>query len=57
MQCRSSQRSYNMVRALGQLGVEKAVNMSASCLGFSTEQYANDVLQGRSPIVTEYNFS
>lgn len=55
--CRSSQRSYNMVRALGQLGYSNAVNISGSYLGISTEQYANDVLQGRDPIVTEYNFN
>ncbi len=55
--CRSSQRSYNMVRALGQLGFKNAINISGSYLGISTEQYADDVLQGRESIMTEYNFN
>lgn len=55
--CRSSQRSYNEVRALQQLGRPNAVNISGSYLGISMEQYFDDQASGREPIVTEYNFN
>ncbi len=55
--CRSSQRSYNQVRALGQLGRPNAVNISGSYLGISMEQYFDDKRMGREPILTEYNFN
>lgn len=54
--CRSSQRSYNMVRALGQRGYENVYNMDGSFLGISEHEYFNDQITGRKPIVTEYNF-
>ena len=55
--CRSSQRSYNMVRALGQLGFENIYNIDGSFLGISEYEYFNDVTLNRDPIVTEYNFN
>lgn len=55
--CRSAQRSYNMVRALHQLGRPNAVNISGSYLGTSENEYFTDQATGREPIVTEYNFS
>lgn len=55
--CRSAQRSYNMVRALHQLGRPNAVNISGSYLGISENEYFTDQATGREPIVTEYNFS
>lgn len=54
--CRSSQRSYNMVRALAQLGRPNAVNISGSYLGISMEEFFTDAASGRDRIVTEYNF-
>lgn len=54
--CRSSQRSYNMVRALNQLGRPNAVNISGSYLGISEYEYFTDKQQDRTPIMTEYNF-
>lgn len=55
--CRSSQRSYNMVRALGQLGYDHVYNMDGSFLGVSEYEYFNDVRLDRDPIVTDYNFN
>lgn len=53
--CRSSQRSYNAVRALNQLGYN-AINISGSFLGICNYEYFNDKNTGRKPIVTAYNF-
>lgn len=55
--CRSGQRSYNMVRALEQLGYENVYNMDGSFLGLSEYEYFNDITFNREPIVTEYNFN
>ena len=55
--CRTAQRSYNMVRALHQLGRPNAVNISGSYLGISENEYFTDQAKGREPIVTQYNFS
>ncbi|WP_423188735.1 FAD-dependent oxidoreductase [Alkalibacterium sp. f15] len=55
--CRSSQRSYNMVRALGQLGFSNVYNIDGSFLGVSEYEYFNDVRLDRAPIVTNYNFA
>lgn len=55
--CRSSQRSYNMVRALGQLGFPNIYNMDGSFLGVSEYEYFNDIKLNRAPIVTDYNFA
>lgn len=53
--CRSSQRSYNMCRALMQLGYDP-VNMDGSFLGLCVYEYFKDQTEGREPIVTAYNF-
>jgi NADPH-dependent 2,4-dienoyl-CoA reductase/sulfur reductase-like enzyme/rhodanese-related sulfurtransferase len=55
--CRSSQRSYNMVRALGQLGYDHVYNLDGSFLGVCEYEYFNDVVSKREPIVTDYNFN
>lgn len=55
--CRSGQRSYNMVRALGQLGFDNIWNISGSYLGICFYEYFNDKVQGRKPIVTDYNLN
>ncbi|WP_440896493.1 FAD-dependent oxidoreductase [Amphibacillus sp. Q70] len=55
--CRSGQRSYNMVRALGQLGYENVYNIDGSFLGVSEYEYFNDIELKREPIVTDYNFN
>lgn len=56
LHCRSSQRSYNAVRALNQLGYD-AVNITGSFLGICNYEYFNDKTENRIPIVTEYNFN
>lgn len=55
--CRIGQRSYNMVRALNQLGFPNAVNIGGSFLGFCNHEYFHDQVTGRESLVTEYNFS
>ncbi len=55
--CRSSQRSYNMCRALIQRGYENVYNLDGSFLGVSEYEFYNDQVQGRDPIVTDYNFN
>ncbi|MDO5033741.1 MAG: FAD-dependent oxidoreductase [Eubacteriales bacterium] len=55
--CRSSQRSYNVARALGQLGFDNIYNIMGSYLGISFYEYFNDKITGREPIVTDYNFN
>lgn len=54
--CRSSQRSYNMVRALMQHGFDNVYNIDGSFLGICEYEYFNDVTLNRDPIVTDYNF-
>lgn len=54
--CRSSQRSYNMCRALMQLGYNP-INIDGSFLGICVHEYFKDQKEGREPIVTEYNFN
>ncbi|WP_027107821.1 FAD-dependent oxidoreductase [Lacticigenium naphthae] len=55
--CRSGQRSYNMVRALNQLGYPNGYNIDGSFLGISEYEYFNDIQLDRDPIVTDYNFA
>ena len=55
--CRIGQRSYNVVRALNQLGFPNAVNIGGSYLGSSQHEYFHDVADGRTKLVTEYNFN
>lgn len=54
--CRSAQRSYNVARALGQLGFDNIYNISGSYLGICYNQYFEDVTKNREKIVTAYNF-
>jgi rhodanese-related sulfurtransferase len=55
--CRSAQRSYNMVRALNQLGRPNAVNISGSYLALSVYEYYTDQRLGRESMMTAYNFN
>lgn len=55
--CRSGQRSYNMVKALQNLGYTDVYNVSGSYLGINLFEYFNDISTGREKIVTEYNFN
>src|SRR6056297_3839468 len=57
LHCRSSQRSYNAVRALGNMGYDNIWNISGSYLGICCHEYFLDQTTGRDKIVTEYNFS
>lgn len=54
--CLSSQRSYNMVRALGMLGYKHVYNLMGSFLGLSMYEYFTDQVEAREPIVTNYRF-
>ncbi|MHC5268310.1 FAD-dependent oxidoreductase [Enterococcus sp. LJL98] len=54
--CLSSQRSYNMVRALGMLGYDQVYNLMGSFLGLSMYEYFTDQVEKREPIVTNYRF-
>lgn len=57
LHCRSSQRSYNALRALIGNGYINAYNIQGSYLGISFYEYFNDKITGRKPIVTAYNFN
>lgn len=57
LHCRSSQRSYNAVVALGQLGFDNVYNISGSYLGICYYEYFQDQVTGREKIVTHYNFN
>lgn len=54
--CLSSQRSYNMVKALNMRGFDNAYNLMGSFLGLSMYEYFTDKTGGREPIVTNYRF-
>ncbi len=56
LHCRSSQRSYNVIRALQTLGYNNVYNISGSFLGICLHEYFLDQTKGRDKIVTEYNF-
>lgn len=56
LHCRSSQRSYNAVMALQNLGYDNVINISGSYLGICCYEYYQDQITGREKIVTEYNF-
>ncbi len=56
LHCRSSQRSYNAICCLQNLGYDNVWNISGSFLGICEYEYARDVLEHRTPIVTAYNF-
>ena len=55
--CRSGQRSYNAVRALQHLGYTKVYNVSGGYIGLCFNEYFNDKMQDRKPIVTKYDFT
>lgn len=57
LHCRSSQRSYNAVMALQNLGYDNVVNISGSFLGICCYEYYRDQVTGRDKIVTAYNFN
>lgn len=57
LHCRSSQRSYNVIMALQDLGYKNLYNIDGSFLGISFYEYFEDVMTGREKIVTEYNFN
>ena len=52
--CQSSQRSYNMVRALDNLGYKNITNISGSYLELCKYEYFKDQTTKRQPIVTSY---
>ncbi len=56
LHCRSSQRSYNVVRALQTLGYDKVYNISGSFVGVVLYEYFMDKMTGRDKIVTSYDF-
>jgi rhodanese-related sulfurtransferase len=56
LHCRSSQRSYNAVMALQNIGYNNIINISGSYLGICCYEYFQDQVTGREKIVTEYNF-
>ncbi|MGI6508545.1 MAG: FAD-dependent oxidoreductase [Saccharofermentanales bacterium] len=56
LHCRSSQRSYNALRALQGNGYTNVYNIQGSFLGISFYEYYQDLVTGRKPIVTDYNF-
>lgn len=57
LHCRSSQRSYNVLMALQNMGYDNLYNISGSYLGISCYEYFQDQVTGRDKIVTEYNFN
>ena len=56
LHCRTSQRSYNAIRALQGMGWENLYNISGSFLGLSYYEFFNDQVTGREKILTAYNF-
>ena len=56
LHCRSGQRSYNACRILENLGYNNAYNMSGGFLGFSYNEYFDDIRLDREKILTGYNF-
>lgn len=54
--CLSGQRSYNMVRALTNLGYTNIFNISGSYLELCEYEYFKDQTTDRKPIVTKYRF-
>jgi len=54
--CRSGQRSYNAALALQAHGYDDVFNVSGGFLGLCCNEYFNDKMTGRKPIVTAYDF-
>lgn len=57
LHCRSSQRSYNAIMALQNMGYNNVINISGSYLGICCYEYYEDQVTGREKILTEYNFN
>ncbi|MDO5417785.1 MAG: FAD-dependent oxidoreductase [Lachnospiraceae bacterium] len=57
LHCRTSQRSYYAICCLQGNGYTNVTNLSGSFLGISLYEYFNDVTEGRTPILTNYNFN
>ena len=56
LHCRTGQRSYNAVCCLQGNGYQNVWNVSGSFLGICLYEYFRDQREGRTPIVTAYNF-
>lgn len=56
LHCRTGQRSYNAICCLQGHGYRNLWNISGSFLGISLYEYFQDQAQGRTPVVTAYNF-
>ncbi|MFD0897289.1 FAD-dependent oxidoreductase [Loigolactobacillus binensis] len=54
--CLSGQRSYNVVRALMQLGYTNVYNIAGSFMAICEYEYYNDQVQNRQPIIDTYWF-
>ena len=54
--CRSGQRSYNACLALQHRGYDKVYNIAGGYIGLCFNEYFNDKMSGRKPIVTAYDF-
>lgn len=57
LHCRTGQRSYNAVMVLQNRGYKNVVNITGSFLGLSFYEYFKDKTEGRTCILTNYNFS
>ncbi len=54
--CQIGQTSYNAVMALQGNGFTNIYNIAGGFLGICYYEYFNDMIQGREPIVSKYNF-
>ena len=54
--CRSGQRSYNACMALQNRGYDRVYNIAGGYIGLCFNEYFNDKMTGRQPIVTAYDF-
>lgn len=57
LHCASGKRSYNVTRALENLGYTNVVNVSGSFNALCEYEYFRDVTEQRKPIVTAYSFN
>lgn len=56
LHCATGKRSYNVTRALGNLGYTNVVNIAGSFNALCEYEYFRDVTTDREPIVTAYAF-
>lgn len=56
LHCRSSQRSYNAIMAMQNLGYNNVINIAGSYLGICCYEYYQDQVTGRDKILTKYDF-